>query len=156
MNFYVSRYSFQYLNIFLNFKGCSVLDVNKSRKKFQNIQNKTHFTFLLNEEINNKIFEIYKKKNHHVLYINSDLNIDCIKNIKENIEKMELYLFKKIILIDTIEENTDKPQEILNYVDELLCVPSDKKVKIIQCENDFQFITLLEMILNKLEDKDEN
>jgi len=130
MRFYITKESEKNIkNTFTNIKGYFFIDIDELKKKFENIDNENCFEFLLNESIKEKINQILqKKKLTNIIYLNKNLNLDVVKNIKENFE--ESPKIEKFVFIDRKEEN----EYLYPLFDEIVFIPEQRKIKILECE----------------------
>jgi len=130
MRFYITKESEKNIkNTFTNIKGYFFIDIDELKKKFENIEDENCFEFLLNENIKEKINQILQKKRiTNIIYLNKNLNLDTVKNIKEIFENSSK--IEKFVFIDKKEEN----EYLYPLFDEIVLIPKQRKIKILECE----------------------
>lgn len=131
MRFYVTKFSNEKIKeSFLNVKSFFIIDVKELLESLQFIKNKNYFEFLTNEEIKNKIIEATEKKRYNnIIYINEDIDINIIENLKDVLK--EIIHINKFIFID---EDEQQDKKLYPLFDEIIFFPKQKKVRIIECE----------------------
>ncbi|MCK9574594.1 MAG: hypothetical protein WC979_01675 [Candidatus Pacearchaeota archaeon] len=133
MKLYVTNADYEKVkNSFLNFRSFSVINVQDIIKSFNyNSESMNEYSqFIVNNEIQSILREsIAKKKFFNIIYINTELTIEKIENLKEYINDTES--IDKFIFIDD-EENSNK--DVYPLFDEIILYPKTKRVRIMQCD----------------------
>lgn len=117
---------------FLNFRSFSVINVQDIVQSFNYTEDELdeYASFIINDEIKSILNDsISKKKFFNIMYVNSNLDIEIIENLKE-FAKHESNIEKTIFIDD------DKKSHVNLYplFDEVIFFPESKRVRIIQCE----------------------
>jgi hypothetical protein len=136
MKFYVTNADYEKVKTsFLNFRSFSVIDVQSILQSFNYDENNIdeYKQFIVNNEIVNLIKDsITKKKFFNIIYINKDLDVEKIENLKDYLK--EEGKLEKIIFIDENTENS-KFEKFYILFDEVIFFPSSKRTRIMHCES---------------------
>jgi hypothetical protein len=130
MRFYVTNENVDRVKeSFLNVRSFFIINTKEISESFQFVKNEDYFNFLVNEEIKTKIIDAAEKKKYsNIIYVNENLNVEVIENIKDIIKSMQF--IEKFIFIESGDNFSIYP-----LFDEVIFFPETKKVKIIECES---------------------
>lgn len=133
MKLYVTSENYEKVrNSFLNLRSFSVINVQEIMASFGYTKDNMneYSQFIINDEIRNNIKDsITKKKYFNIMYINADLSVDIIENLKDFARETES--IDKIIYID--DGLTHK--ELHPLFDEIVFFPKSRRVRIMQCKS---------------------
>ena len=134
MRFYITKESSDKVkNSFLNSRSFYFINTQELIEAFYLIKNIDYYNFLVNEEIKNRIIEAAEKKKYsNIVYVNENLSIEIVENLKDIVKTMSF--IEKMIFVD--EETKEENRNIYTLFDEIIFFPSQiRKIKIIECES---------------------
>lgn len=118
---------------FLNLRSFSIINVQEIMDNFGYTPEtlNEYAQFIVNDEIRNIIkYSITRKKYFNIIYINTELTVDTIENLKDFAK--ETGKIDKFIFIDDSEQSH---KDLYPLFDEIIFFPMYKRMRIIQCKS---------------------
>lgn len=118
---------------FLNLRSFSIINVQEIMDNFGYTPEtlNEYAQFIVNDEIRNIIKDsITRKKYFNIIYVNTELTVDTIENLKDFAK--ETGKIDKFIFID---DNEQSHKDLYPLFDEIIFYPMYKRMRIIQCKS---------------------
>lgn len=118
---------------FLNLRSFSIINVQEIMDNFgYNPETLNEYAqFIVNDEIRNIIkYSITRKKHFNIIYVNTELTVDTIENLKDFVKESDK--IDKFIFIDDSEQSH---KDLYPLFDEIIFFPMYKRMRIIQCKS---------------------
>lgn len=132
--FYITNHSSNIINKFLSLRFFNIIDVDSLIDYYKNTLKIRNADDLINLDIKNKIEATLKyKKLKYTVYCNSNLNKDVLINLINELNNINTK--KTQITIHCLDDKYNpKMEPFYQFFDEVVFIPSFRKIHIIKCE----------------------
>lgn len=119
-------------NIFSNLSSFYIIDIDSILEESGlDVEKKSH-QFLINSEIDRLLVSGARSKRYAgMIYINSKMNLDTMKSVKDTVMNVEGSTIEDVIILDDCD--VPKMKDYYKFFDEVIFFPTLNKRKIIRC-----------------------